>query len=70
MVDSVMAGTLFCQFILSRQIDGNEPRRLVISPMRGIFTSIKFRSSRQWDCGLLKASLQEASQKSIFYVDL
>ena len=26
--DSVVAGTFFCRFILSRQIDGNEPRRL------------------------------------------
>jgi hypothetical protein len=34
------------------------------------FSSIKFRCSRQSDCGLLKASLQKASQKSIFYVDL
>jgi hypothetical protein len=29
MVDSVVAGIFFCQFIPSRQIDGDEPRRLV-----------------------------------------
>jgi len=29
MVDSVVTGTFFCQFILSRQIDGDEPWQLV-----------------------------------------
>jgi hypothetical protein len=35
MVDSVVAGTFLCRFILSRQIDGDEPRRLVPSPLSG-----------------------------------